>query len=124
VAKEGWASFRTKEAALLQKLLHQDNLVVATGGGAILHQDIWPAVMEKSFVVWLNADIDTVRTRLLEDHKTAEQRPSLTGESLLVETEKIMKEREPLYRKGSHLQINSDQPLAKIIATIEKEFKE
>jgi shikimate kinase len=80
--------------------------------------------MQSGLVVWLNADSETVRARLLEDPNTAAQRPSLTGTDTLSETEKIMAEREPLYRKGAHLHIDSTQPVEIIIATIEKGLEE
>ncbi len=124
VTDEGWEFFRKKEENLLQKLVGQDNLIIASGGGAILHQNIWPTVMKNGFVVWLNAKIETVQARLINDHKTAAQRPSLTGENILSETEKVMAAREPLYRKGSHLCIDSGQPVKTIIETIEKGLKE
>lgn len=120
VESEGWSSFRKKEKALLEKLSRGRNMVVATGGGAVLHQEVWPAVMKANLVVWLNADVKTVRSRLKNDAATAGQRPSLTGGDILSEAEKIMAEREPLYQNGSHLQVNTDQPVETIVEIIEK----
>lgn len=118
----GWEFFREKEEQFLRKLANSNHGIIATGGGAILHQKTWPSVMENGFVVWLNASGETVRARLKNDDNTASQRPSLTGEDILCETEKIMAAREPLYRKGSHLQVSSEQPVETIIEMIEKAF--
>jgi len=119
VAEQGWPFFRNLEKTVLKELILRKNLVVATGGGAILHQNIWPRVMETALVIWLFADIETVAARLRNDPLSSGQRPSLTGADFISETEKIMAEREPLYRQGSHLHIESNQPVEMIVATIE-----
>ncbi len=77
VKKHGWSYFREKECDLLTSLNHKKNLVVAPGGGAILHQDAWKTLMTTSFVVWLKADLQTICNRLSGDNLSASQRPSL-----------------------------------------------
>ena len=41
VEKQGWNYFRVRERELLDELISRDNLVVATGGGAIMHRQEW-----------------------------------------------------------------------------------
>lgn len=121
VADCGWDFFRKIEKELLLKISRQKKQVIATGGGAVLHQDIWPQIMTSGLVVWLKANIATVQDRLLKDQNSATQRPSLTGNDPITEAEETMRIREPLYQKSSHLMINTEQPIGKIIETTVKQ---
>ncbi len=108
IKTKGWQHFRQLERNLLEELIERDNIVIATGGGAILHEDIWPNLMRTSLVVWLSVDLLTIEERLIADNKTSEQRPPLTGESTLAEIEHVLQERSPLYKKGSHMVLDAN----------------
>lgn len=107
VEKYGWDYFRRQEKNLLREIIDLENIVVATGGGAVLHHDLWPRILQSFFSVWLVADHDTICQRLAGDSRTEGQRPSLTGRNVLDEAQKIMAEREPFYKKYSHLAVNT-----------------
>lgn len=107
VAEHGWDYFREKERQLLLELVESDNVVIAAGGGAILHQEIWQKLMQTGLSVWLTADLNTISTRLAKDRSTDELRPSLTGKDIHSEIESVLASREPLYRKGSHIIIDT-----------------
>jgi shikimate kinase len=107
VAQKGWDYFRGLERDVLNSLIKQTGLVIATGGGAIMHQDIWPKLMASALVVWLTADKEIICQRLQGDDNSTAQRPSLTGSTIYKEVEKVLAEREPLYRQGSHLAVDT-----------------
>ncbi len=109
VKKAGWPSFRDREHKALEQALALDRpVVVACGGGAVMHKDIWPEIMEKALVVWLRADIETIVQRISSDPMTASRRPSLVhGKSLKEEIEMVLGSRTPLYRKFSHIHIDT-----------------
>ena len=107
VADHGWEFFRAKEQQLLKELINKDNAVIATGGGAILHQEVWQQLMQTGLSVWLTADLKTIGERLANDSSTEELRPSLTGKDIRSEIESVLANREPLYRQGSHLIIDT-----------------
>jgi shikimate kinase len=108
VAAQGWPCFRGLEKALLAKLIQRRGLVISTGGGAILHQDLWPKVKESGLVVWLTANRETICQRLMADERTVSQRPSLTATSdTCAEIAAVLTEREPLYRAGCHLAVDT-----------------
>lgn len=119
VAKEGWNFFRTLERDYLSSLVKRENLVIAPGGGAIMHQEVWDELMKTSLVIWLQADIHTINKRLSADLLSASQRPALTQNSdMLKEIAIVLAEREPLYRKGSHHAISTERPIERIVEEI------
>lgn len=108
VARRGWPFFRQAERQLLQELSSMTNTVLATGGGAIEHQDEWLRLRACCFVVWLDADIDTISGRIAADPASATQRPSLIGGvSVRDEIETLLKQRRPLYAAGSDLRLDA-----------------
>lgn len=118
VASHGWDYFRKLEKELLGTLVASENQVIATGGGCIMHQDIWQDLRENSFVVWLTADIDTICRRLAAHSASSNQRPSLTGMDILKEVETVLLERQPFYESGSDTKIESEKPLNDVVEEI------
>ena len=105
IKQQGWEGFREQERLLLLDLSQRTKIVIATGGGAILHQDEWKQLRQAALVVWLRTDLVNTLARLQQDINTAKQRPLLnnSGENLETETALLLVEREPLYRAGSDL---------------------
>lgn len=119
VAAHGWPFFRGLEREMLTELIGGHDRVISTGGGAILHQDIWPQLKATSLVVWLTASRDTIRQRLLNDTQTAAQRPTLTGSDPYAEITTVLQEREPLYRASCHFAVDTTAlGLEEIVAQI------
>lgn len=107
VREHGWPAFREREQKLLARLSWMNRVVIATGGGAVLHHREWRDLRKDSLVVWLQADARTIRERLRTDPVSHSQRPPLTGGGSLDEVEAILAEREPCYRKGSDMAIDT-----------------
>nr|MBF0222874.1 shikimate kinase [Desulfobulbaceae bacterium] len=125
VKTKGWPYFREKEKCLLEELINQqDRLVIATGGGAILHQELWPKVLRAGMVVWLKADQETICRRLAEDALTCSQRPSLTGGGTEQEVASVLAQREPLYKAGSHIAVDTaGKTITEIVDTVLAQYK-
>lgn len=107
VARHGWERFRKAERQLLAEAPAMRRTVLATGGGAIEHQPEWQKLRDRCLVVWLDADIATIRQRLGSDPQTAVQRPSLTGVAVEDELEQVLRRRLPLYAAGSDLRLET-----------------
>ena len=117
VAAEGWEAFRRLERELLAELAAgREAMVIATGGGAVLHQGLLPQLKADHLVVWLTADTATIGARLAADPATASQRPSLTGQTVQAEIAPVLAEREPLYRQSANYIVDTTAtPLAVVV---------
>ena len=121
VTRHGWAFFREAERALLAEVPGMERVVLATGGGAIEHQEEWHRLRSCCYVVWLDADVATIRQRMGGDPHSVEQRPSLTGNSARDEIEMLLSRRIPLYSAGSDLQLDTvgKEPAALVESIVE-----
>ena len=107
VREHGWPEFRELEKKLLARLAWMSHVVIATGGGAVLHDQEWQDLRKESLVIWLQADVNTIQSRLRTDTTSHTQRPSLMGGNKLEEVDVILVEREPRYRQGSDIAIDT-----------------
>ena len=59
----GQDSFREGEARVMARLLNEPPHVIATGGGAVLHDGTRKLIKEKAISVWIKADINALASR-------------------------------------------------------------
>jgi len=105
VEKFGWDHFRQIETEVCQVLSTQEDLVIDTGGGAILKQENVIALNTNSVTFWLTAEIPTIASRIGGDT----QRPSLSGTKTFVEEIKeILTDRTPKYQAAADHIIPTD----------------
>ena len=107
VAERGWQGFRMVERALLQEMAGQKKTVLAVGGGAIEHEDIWPLLRSGHFIVWLQADKETILSRMAADDTSSKQRPALTSQNIEDEVAEVLARRSPLYQSGSDMTLDT-----------------
>ncbi|GLC41195.1 hypothetical protein PLESTB_001528100 [Pleodorina starrii] len=65
-AEEGQDYFRQCEAQIIKELSPYRNLVIATGGGAVLRPENW-GYMHLGIVCWLNGDVELLARRVAKD---------------------------------------------------------
>lgn len=92
---EGEGGFRKREAEVLADLVQSDDVVLATGGGAVLQEANRQLLKQHGFVVYLQCSVDT---QLERTHKDA-NRPLLRTENPRQRLTDLSKTREPLYRE-------------------------
>jgi shikimate kinase len=109
VEEKGWSYFRKIEKEEMKKLKELKEIVIALGGGSVLHQEEMENLLENSFIVWLYSSPEVIIKRIKEDEKTSFQRPALKKLDLEKEIFEILKERMPLYEKFSHFRIDTDK---------------
>ena len=109
VSGHGWDHFREIEKGVIKEVSIMENVVIATGGGAVINEENIENLKVNGFIVWLYADIDTIKKRLNEDKTSADNRPSLTGDDPSDEIKKVLEQRKPLYMKASDMSVDTSQ---------------
>lgn len=105
VTLHGWEHFRDLESQVCQELAGRTDLVIDTGGGAILRPENVEALRKSGKLVWLTASVPTITGRIGRDT----QRPSLTGaKSFIDEIEEVLRERQPKYQAAAHHVVSTD----------------
>ena len=106
VAQEGWEYFRDLESDICRELASRDQLVIDTGGGAILRTQNVEVLKKNGTVFWLEASVGTITKRIGGDT----QRPSLTGtKSFVDEVQDVLRERTPKYQAAADHVIATDE---------------
>jgi len=106
VKQHGWDHFRDLESEVCRNLAGKDQLVIDTGGGAILRQGNVDQLKARGIVFWLTAEVPTISRRIGGDT----QRPSLTGaKSFVEEIEEVLRERTPKYQAAADHAIATDR---------------
>jgi shikimate kinase len=100
---EGEAGFRRREAALLDELSERPNIVLATGGGAVLDPQTRQLLRERGLVIYLRATADEVFRRTRKDRN----RPLLQTDDPRARIAQLLAEREPLYAETAHITVQS-----------------
>lgn len=87
--------FRKEENKLLKELPPKENMVIATGGGALLSSDNARILAKMGEIICLYADPQTIYDRL----KRKNDRPLLKGENILSKINLLLEERKKIYDK-------------------------
>ena len=103
--KEGEPGFRDRETAMIVELCHENGIVLATGGGAVMRAENRQALRNGGRVVYLHASIEQQVARTSRDRN----RPLLRNAN----PEKILRDllavRDPLYREIADLVVETDE---------------
>jgi len=105
VAQEGWEHFRNLESEICREVAGRDQLIIDTGGGAVLRAQNTEALKKNGTVFWLTASVETIAKRISADN----QRPSLTRtKSFVEEIQDVLRERMPVYQAAADHVITTD----------------
>lgn len=114
--KEGEAGFRKREKAIIDELTSKKNIVLATGGGAVLSKTNRQHLKSRGTVFYLNSDLASLIERTHKD----KNRPLLHGEEPAeVVLTRLIEQRDPLYREtADHIVDTSNDSLRHVIQAI------
>jgi len=101
---EGEVGFRDREAAMIDELTALPNIVLATGGGAILRDTNKHCLRNRGHVVLLSVELKEQFRRIGLDTK----RPLLNTEDPKARLRALMEERAPTYKALAHVEIATD----------------
>jgi len=96
---EGEAGFRKREAAVIEELVQKQNVVLATGGGAVLAPENRENLKRHGLVIYLRANVRELWQRTRND----KNRPLLQGGNALEKLKRLFSERDPLYSEVATL---------------------
>jgi 3-dehydroquinate synthase len=103
---EGEASFRQREAEVIKDLTAQQDIVLATGGGAVLRPENREYLKSRGTVIYLRASVSSILQRTSHD----KSRPLLQTADPRKRIEQLSQEREPLYREVADIIIETGRP--------------
>lgn len=98
-AKKGEAYFREVEAEMIRKYSAEKNLVIATGGGAVLREMNLAALRENGMIFCLTACPETIHDRTGRN----DDRPLLAGDDRMRKIIELLNTRSPFYAQAGIL---------------------
>lgn len=118
---EGEAGFRRRESQVIKELLQHSNLVVATGGGAVIDPENRKMLSACGLVIYLYATADELFHRIRHDRN----RPLLQVDDPRKKLEELLAFRDPLYREIADIVFEGGRqaPLA-VANQLEKEINQ
>lgn len=112
----GEPHFRDGERRVIGRLIDGAPKVIATGGGAFIHDETRQLILERALAVWLDADIDVLVDRV----SRREGRPLLKGRNPRAVLTALAARRNPLYALAPVHVTSASQPHD---ATVERILK-
>ena len=117
---EGESGFRRRESQVIAELSKQQDLVLATGGGAVLDPANRFVLAASGLVIYLNAP----PAMLFEHTRHDRNRPLLRVANPLARITELFTVRDPLYREVAHLVIDAPGGgVSQFVAKVEAEIR-
>ena len=103
---EGEASFRQREADVIGELTQLDDIVLGTGGGAVLNPESRAFLAARGTVIYLRASVHSILQRTSHD----KSRPLLQTADPRRRIEELSRQRDPLYAEIADVVIDTGRP--------------
>ncbi|MEJ2621964.1 MAG: shikimate kinase AroK [Candidatus Thiodiazotropha sp.] len=101
---EGESGFRQREQEVIEELTKRDEVVLATGGGAVIREANRKVLSSRGVVIYLHCTVQQQYDRTHRD----KNRPLLQTENPMAKLKSLMAERDPLYRQTADLLISTE----------------
>ena len=117
---EGEAGFRLRESKMLAELVRRNNIVLATGGGAVLSRENRDLLAANGTVIYLRAPVRSLIKRTRRDRN----RPLLQVPDPAVRLTALFEQRDPLYREVAHLVVDTgDQSVRALVGQLDYKLR-
>ena len=103
---EGEQSFRDREEAVIAELARLSNIVLATGGGAILRENNRQVLCSSGIIVYLRGSVEDLWRRTRKD----KNRPLLLTDNPRQKLAEIYSVRDPIYSSVADIIIETGNP--------------
>jgi len=102
--REGEAGFRHREAEVIDELTQRENVLIATGGGAVLDPASRARLRERGRVVYLRTSVEQQLART----RRSEARPLLNNPDPRGTLARLFALRAPLYAEVAEITVDTD----------------
>ena len=109
---EGEAGFRARERAVIGELSVLEDIVLATGGGAVLAVENRQMLSARGIVIYLRANPADLYRRLKNDRN----RPLLMTADPLARLQELYLQRDPLYREVADIVVDTGRQKVQLLA--------
>jgi shikimate kinase len=114
---EGEGGFRKREIGMIDELTQMQNIVLATGGGAVIAPENREHLKSRGIVIYLRASVHDLYLRTRFDRN----RPLLQNTNAQAKLEELFAARDPLYREvATYVVDTGNQPVMNIVQKIEE----
>lgn len=114
---EGEEGFRQRESCVIKDLATLDNIVLATGGGAVLKEENREALKKNGIVIYLKSNVHDLWQRTRHDHS----RPLLQTANPRAKLQELFEQRDPIYTAvADHIVHTGRQSVQVLIARLIK----
>ncbi len=109
---EGEPGFRDRESLVIKDLSQRKNIVLATGGGAMMRKENQDYVSRNGFIIYLNTSVEQQHNRTHKDRN----RPLLQGDKDAFQVlSELFESRDPIYREVADLVMDTDRKSLKSV---------
>ena len=108
---EGEAGFRQRESAVLEELMQRRNIVLATGGGAVLSPQNRSILRQSGVVVYLKSSVHDLWQRTRHDHN----RPLLQTADPRAKLQELYEQRDPLYAEIADILMHTGKQSVQVL---------
>jgi len=105
-AAHGEPEFRAGEARVIARLLKEDNIVLATGGGAFVNPDTRSLINANGVSVWIKAEFELLFARV----SRRSNRPLLKTSNPRDTLKRLIEVRYPIYAEAHLTVVSTDVP--------------
>ena len=114
---EGEGGFRKREISMIDELSQMQNIVLATGGGAVIAPENREHLKSRGIVIYLRASVQDLYIRTRFDRN----RPLLQNTNAQAKLQELFAARDPLYREvATYIVDTGNQPVMNIVQKIEE----
>ena len=117
---EGEAGFRAREQKVIEELTDLKNVVLATGGGAVLAEENRRVLRSRGHVVYLSASVEQLIRRTAKD----KNRPLLQADDPKQQIADLLAQRDPLYRDVADIELRTgEQSIQHVVSGLVKKLE-
>lgn len=118
---EGEQGFRRRETRMLQELVEERGIVLATGGGAVLASENRQLLTDNGLIIYLKASAEHLAGRVKLDRR----RPLLQTGDKLAKIRELMTQREPVYQQLADMVVETNnRSIPRVVREISKMIKQ